>query len=143
MSYFLWFSEHSLKHRQIIQKLLTQNYNKEAIIEYFKFENMLIHEPEFCLLYKEGKKCHERAYLNCYLCACPYFRFNDAGIREENDLVIKSECMIHSRKASYFVHEKSAHLDCSKCIIPHTKVFVDKHFDSDWMKIMKACVLHR
>ncbi|MDD3342444.1 MAG: hypothetical protein PHR87_02590 [Sulfurospirillaceae bacterium] len=142
MSYFIWFHQHALKHHQIIDKLLTQNYNKIQIIDYFKFENMLQKEPEFCLLYQKKIKCHERDYLNCYLCACPYFRFNDEGIKAENGILIKSQCAISSSQASYFINENIAHLDCSLCIVPHTKAFIQKHFDYEWIKIMQACDLH-
>ena len=56
-----------------------ENKNNEAIIEYFKYDNMKKNEPDFCPLYNLNKKCHEMEDLNCYLCACSYFRFNDKG----------------------------------------------------------------
>ncbi|MBV5348753.1 hypothetical protein JZU61_03745, partial [bacterium] len=53
--------------------------SESEVIEYFRFENMVVNEPKFCLLYAENKKCHETEHLNCYWCACPHFRFNDKG----------------------------------------------------------------
>ncbi len=140
MSYFNWFVKHGAKHNAIIAKLKAQGASKSTIIEYFTFENMLLCEPTFCFLYANKQKCHTMRYLNCYWCACPHFRFNDEGLREENGLVIKSECAIHSRKSALFVHEGIAHLDCSACTLPHTKAFIQKHFHEHWQTLMKACV---
>lgn len=142
MSYLKWFDEHAQKHAAIVQKLLTQNYNKEQIIDYFVYENMSCCEPDFCPLYQRGVKCHERAYLNCYWCACPHFRFHDEGIRKCDDTIVKSECSIDSKKALYFVHENVSHLDCSRCVVPHTRAFISKHFNLDWKKAMQSCQLH-
>lgn len=55
---------------------------KQEIIEYFRFENMVKNEPDFCPLYKDNKKCHDMEDLNCYLCACPHFRFDDNGFKK-------------------------------------------------------------
>ena len=139
MSYLEWFETHANKHRVIVQKLSTQNYTKEMIIDYFLFENMVEKEPEFCLLYAKKQKCHNLQALNCYLCACPHFRFNDEGLSVEEGINYKSECSIHSKKSSYFVYEKVSHLDCSACSVPHTKAYIRKHFDVDWKKIMQKC----
>ena len=54
----------------------------EEVIAYFKFENMVKKEPDFCPLYKDNKKCHDMKELNCYLCACPNFRFDDEGFKK-------------------------------------------------------------
>lgn len=143
MSYMQWFMEHDQKHHLIVEKLKRQNFTKEQIIDYFVFENMVKVEPNFCLLYENKKKCHDIIYLNCYLCACPHFRFNDEGIEtKEAGFVVKSECSIHSKNASKFTYEKVEHLDCSKCILPHTHIFVKKYFDEVWQKMMKDCFLH-
>ena len=85
------------------------------------------------------QKCHAVSYLNCYLCACPHFRFNDDGLTIEKNSVIKSQCSIASKKSAWFVHENVVHLDCSRCSLPHTKAFIRKHFDRDWREIMKEC----
>ena len=65
MSYLEWFETHANKHRVIVQKLSTQNYTKEMIIDYFLFENMVEKEPNFCLLYAKKQKCHNLQALNC------------------------------------------------------------------------------
>ena len=56
MTYEEWFLNQGKEHQKIITKL--KDYNINEIIDYFKFENMVINEPNFCLLYKENKKCH-------------------------------------------------------------------------------------
>lgn len=140
MSYFTWFVEHDQKHYQIIQKLKAQGFSKEAIIDYFVFENMVEKEPHFCLLYANKQKCHDIKYLNCYLCACPHFRFNDEGIVVKGSVLVKSMCAISSKNASQFIYDNIEHLDCSKCIVPHTKSFVLKHFDEVWHKVMRECI---
>ena len=140
MSYFSWFNEHDQKHRQIIEKLKQKNLTDDEIIDYFKFENMIVNEPNFCLLYANKQKCHNLIYLNCYMCACPYFRFSDEGLEHKEGVLVKSCCAINSKKASRFMYEGVEHLDCSQCRVPHTKAFVQKHFDELWHKIMKNCV---
>ncbi len=139
MSYFEWFETHANKHHFVIEKLRAKNYSPKEIIDYFVFENMVVCEPDFCLLYANKQKCHNKAYLNCFLCACPHFRFNDEGLRVEKGITCKSECSIQSKKSSWFIHDNVAHLDCSACIVPHTKAYITKHFDVDWKKIMKNC----
>lgn len=116
-----------------------QGYTQEMIIDYFVFENMVEKESTFCPLYANKQKCHEVPYLNCYFCACPHFRFNDDGLTSRSDFVIKSQCSITSKKSVEFVHEKVVHIDCSACVLPHTKAFIRKHFDRDWRKVMQAC----
>ncbi len=140
MSYFLWFEEHAKKHRALVEKLIVKNYTQKEILEYFDFENMVKHEPSFCLLYASQKKCHDVKVLNCYLCACPHFRFCDEGLKQEKSLMIKSMCAISSAKSTLFVHEGIGHLDCSSCTLPHTKAFIRKHFDRDWKEVMKECL---
>lgn len=139
MSYLEWFETHANKHRAIVQKLCEKKYTHEEIIDYFSFANMVEKEPDFCLLYANKQKCHELKALNCYLCACPHFRFNDEGLRVEEGITCKSECSIGSKKSGVFVYENVAHLDCSECSVPHTKAFIRKHFDVDWKKMMKKC----
>ena len=140
MSYQEWFESHAQKHQEIIQKLQERHYSDEKIIAYFQFDNMVKSEPDFCPLYKEAKKCHEITYLSCYLCACPHFRFNDQGlhVNEKNEHV-KSLCAINSKQSEQFAYENVVHLDCSRCIVPHTKAYVRKHFDKSWTKIMTHC----
>jgi len=140
MSYFEWFEEHALKHARVIQKLNALGLTDKEMVSYFVFENMLEKEPEFCILYANKQKCHDVTYLNCYLCACPHFRFDDNGLKTQNGNVIKSACAIESNKSALFVYEGIGHLDCSRCSVPHTKAFILKHFDVDWRVCMKACI---
>ena len=130
-------AEHAAKHKKIVQKLLAKGYDKERIIDYFDFESMVQNEPDFCPLYKENKKCHDMKELNCYLCACPNFRFKDTGVDEMEGKTRYSFCSIDSKDGKAGVYGDAIHQDCSKCTIPHTKEYVRKHFDTDWMKIMK------
>ena len=141
MSYLEWFETHANKHHAIVQKLCAQKYTKERIIDYFLFENMVEKEPDFCLLYTNKQKCHDLKALNCYLCACPHFRFNDAGLNVEEGVTCKSVCFIHSKKSGVFVYDNVAHLDCSACSVPHTKAYISKHFDVSWKTIMQACLV--
>ncbi len=139
MGYSDWFNKHADKHKKIVDKLLKKNYSKEQIIEYFDFDNMVKEELDFCPLYKDNKKCHDMESLNCYLCACPNFRFSDEGLGEYNGFKILSKCDINNGKE--FAGKGVIHHDCSSCSVPHHKSFVEKTFDLDWKKIMSKCSL--
>jgi len=139
MGYSEWMQKHAKKHKQIIKKLLHESYTQEAIIEYFDFENMKEKEIDFCPLYAKNKKCHDIESLNCYLCACPNFRFSDKGIKKIEDKTQFSYCSIESKDGRQGVYGEKIHQDCSKCQVPHTKEYVTKHFDLDWQKIMQDC----
>lgn len=141
MTYKEWFDDFAQKHKIIVDKLLKQGFNKEQIIEYFNFENMVQKEPNFCLLYPENKKCHEMESLNCYLCACPYFRFNDAGVEKIDTKTKYSFCSIDSKDGKIGVYGDTMHQDCSACTVPHHKSYIKKHFNLDWKKIMSQCNL--
>ena len=141
MTHKEWFLEHAKRHKAIIDKLLTQNFTNEQIIEYFEFSNMLVNEKEFCPLYSENKKCHDIEYLNCYFCACPHFRFSDSGISQESNKTKYSFCSIDSKDGKLGVYGDAMHQDCSNCSVPHTKKYVTKHFDLNWNQAMKECEL--
>ena len=137
MKYIGWFESHAQKHKKIVEKLLSDDYTKEQIVDYFDFDNMKKHEENFCLLYKENKKCHDMKSLNCYMCACVNFRFNDDGITKYNKQVILSECSINNGKkfaSSGFIHQ-----DCSSCTVPHHKAYILKNFSYDWREMMSEC----
>lgn len=141
MSYKSWFQKHAKKHENLVAKLNSNAITDEALVDYFEFENMVEKETSFCPLYAKKQKCHDVEYLNCFLCACPHFRFSDEGLHvKSNGIVVKSECSIHSRFASEFIHENISHLDCSKCSIPHTKAFVKKYMKMSWSQAMKNCL---
>jgi hypothetical protein len=139
VSYISWFELHSTKHKLIVDKLVLQSLNKEEIIEYFDFDNMVKMENEFCPLYEEPKKCHDMESLNCYLCACPNFRFGDKGVEKIEDKTKYSFCDIDSKDGRVGVYGESIHQDCSKCGVPHHKSYVEKNFDLDWKEVMSRC----
>jgi len=141
MAYSDWFNKHSDKHKKIVDKLTSKSYSKEQIIEYFDFENMKKEEIEFCPLYAKNKKCHDIESLNCYLCACPNFRFSDEGIKKIENITQFSFCAIDSEDGRQGVYGEKIHQDCSKCSVPHHTEYVLKHFDLDWKKMMKKCSL--
>jgi hypothetical protein len=137
MGYNDWFNRHADKHKKIVDKLLKKEFTKEQIVEYFEFENMVKEEVEFCPLYTKNKKCHDMKELNCYLCACPNFRFNEEGLDNYNEFKILSRCNINNGKK--FAGKGVIHQDCSSCSVPHHKSYVLKNFDLNWMKIMSEC----
>jgi len=148
MSYLQWFNNQVTRHGIVVEKLRKQGLKKEAIITYFDFDNMLKEEPDFCPLYKEknsdgtlGKKCHDMEKLNCYLCACPNFRFKDEGVEKQDDKTVYSFCAIDSKDGKQGVYGEAIHQDCSGCSIPHYVTYVQKHYNEDWKKIMKKCHL--
>ncbi|MDH4944798.1 hypothetical protein [Sulfurimonas sp. C5] len=141
MGYLSWFEEHASAHKKIVDKLLSQGKTKEKIIEYFDFDNMVKNEKDFCPLYAENRKCHDMDELNCYLCACPNFRFKDDGIQQIKDKTQYSFCSIDSKDGRQGVYGEKIHQDCSKCTVPHHRSYVEKNFDLEWKKIMKKCIL--
>ena len=134
MGYLEWFKAHGKKHKKIVDKLL--HLSDDEIIEYFRFENMAKVELDFCPLYAENRKCHEMELLNCYLCACPYFRFDDNGLEFRDGLTIKSKCSINAKDSSTIEHDGVVHLNCSSCTLPHKESFIKKHFSRDWFEVM-------
>lgn len=134
MSYTKWFNAHAAKHQKIVEKL--KNKSEDEIIEYFRFENMVKNEPDFCPLYAKNKKCHDMEDLNCYLCACPNFRFNDDGFKKEEGKTLFSVCNINSKDGSQFIGEDYIHQNCSGCIVPHREKYIKKNFSLNWKEIM-------
>ena len=137
MGYSEWFEKHATKHKKIVDKLVDKGFTQEQIIDYFDFDNMVENENDFCPLYKEPKKCHDMEKLNCYLCACPNFRFNEEGLGSYNEFKILSECSIDNGEK--FAGKGVIHQDCSSCSVPHHKAYIEKNFDLNWKKIMSEC----
>jgi len=135
MTYQAWFNAHASKHAAIMKKLT--HLTDEEIIQYFRFENMVIHENDFCLLYAQNKKCHDIEHLNCYWCACPYFRFNDQGLEVIEEKTLYSTCSIQSKEGAQFISDNSIHQDCTNCLIPHQEKILKKEFNRDWRIIME------
>jgi hypothetical protein len=132
MAYITWYQTHAKKHKDIVDKLLQKEYTKGQIIDYFEYNNLISYEPDFCRLFSKGKKCHNIEPLNCYLCACPNFRFDDSAT------TIKSYCSIECVKGKQ-VGKDIKHHDCSDCLLPHEIKYISKHFDTNWSKIMEKC----
>lgn len=126
MGYKTWYNNHALKHEMIMKKLSHLSYHD--IIEYFRYDNMIHCEPEFCPLYKENRKCHKIDDLNCFLCGCPNFRIYNQEFK-------KSGCAISSGKEK--ITSTGIHQDCSNCTIPHQNNFIEKVFKVTWKEIMK------
>jgi len=135
MSYSTWFTTHGKKHQEIMKKLTL--LSDDEVIAYFRFENMVEKEPDFCPLYKDNKKCHEIELLNCYLCACPNFRFDDKGIAKKEEKTLYSICNIKSKHGSTFETKEAIHQNCSGCLIPHQESYIKKYFSREWFEIMK------
>jgi len=136
MSYQSWIKEHNKKHQIIVDKLFL--LSDDEVVEYFRYENMQKNEPDFCQLYVKNIKCHDMEKLNCYLCACPYFKFKDeVGFKEIDGKKLMSFCSIDSKKGSTCKTKNVIHQDCSNCEIPHYEKFIKKVFDRDWNKVMK------
>jgi len=135
MSYSSWFQSHGEKHKEIVDRL--SHLSDDQLIEYFRFENMVKNEPEFCPLYAKNKKCHENEELNCYLCACPNFRFKDEGFEEKEKRTLYSKCNINSKDGSQYLSDNAIHQNCAGCFVPHSEAYIQKHFSRDWFKIMR------
>lgn len=135
MSYHQWFETHAAKHRKIVQKL--SHLSDQEVIEYFRFENMVVNENDFCPLYTENKKCHDIEMLNCYLCACPYFRFNDEGFASKEGRILFSSCSIKSPDGERYITATAIHQNCAGCLIPHRESTIKSIFDRDWLAVMK------
>lgn len=142
MSYKAWFDAHADKHAKIVRKLEAIGSTQQEIIEYFEYENMRKHESDFCPLYMEGKKCHDMEQLNCYLCACPNFRFCDDGLGVLDGVTAYSNCSIASKDGLQQNYGGKIHQNCSNCTVPHGEQYVAKQFDKEWKNIMKECEAH-
>ncbi len=135
MTYSHWSETHASKHSVIMDKLA--HLNREEVIEYFRFENMVENERDFCLLYASNKKCHEIENLNCYWCACPYFRFDDAGLSRHNEKTLYSICSIDSKDGAQFESANALHQDCTACLIPHREKNIRDDFNRSWRTTME------
>jgi len=135
MSYSSWFQSHGDKHKKIIDKL--QHLTDDELIQYFRFENMVKNEPDFCPLYAENKKCHENKELNCYFCACPNFRFKDEGFKKQENKTLFSRCNISSKDGSQYISDDAIHQNCAGCFVPHSESYIKKNFTRNWFDAMK------
>ncbi|GGD49104.1 hypothetical protein GCM10012288_24000 [Malaciobacter pacificus] len=135
MTYNEWFEKQGKLHADVMKKLVDKSVDE--VIEYFRFENMVKNEPDFCPLYKENKKCHDYEELNCYLCACPNFRFKDEGFEVTPEgKTLYSTCGINSKDGSQYIGDDYIHQNCSGCIVPHREKYIKKHFSRNWFEVM-------
>jgi len=139
MSYEDWYIKHGKKHRAIVDRLIGQGYTKDRIIEYFDFDDMVVNEPDFCVLYTQPKKCHAVEKLNCFLCACPLFRFDDSGVEVRDGHQVRSYCEVNSKHGTQKLFGDVIHQDCKNCAVPHSQKYVQKNFDIDWFNVMRNC----
>ena len=117
MTYTEWEESHALKRDAIVANL--SHLSPEEIQEYFLYENMRITEPDFCGLYAENRKCHDIENLNCFLCGCPFFIYDDKGLSVTDNITTYSTCSINAKEGSQFSSGNSIHQDCTNCTIPH------------------------
>ncbi|HET8710546.1 MAG TPA: hypothetical protein VFM32_04170 [Spongiibacteraceae bacterium] len=139
MSYRSWFQHHGEKHKKIVDRLVARGYTTAQIIDYFDFDNVVVAEPDFCPLYAQSKQCHDIEKLNCYLCACPLFRFNADGISESQGVKTFSYCDVDSKFGRQGRYGDAIHQDCTNCAVPHGKKYVSVNFDLNWFDTMKHC----
>ena len=141
MSYNSWFQEHGEKHKAIMKKL--RHLSDDDVIKYFIFENMVEKEPDFCPLYQDNKKCHDMENLNCYLCACPNFRFDDEGFKQIEEKTLYSTCDINSKDGSQYISNDAIHQNCEGCKVPHHEAYIQKVFKRDWFEMMQNVRIDR
>jgi hypothetical protein len=98
-------------------------------------------EKDFCPLYAKGQKCHDIQKLNCYLCACPNFRFSDDGLETIDDKTKYSYCNINSPKGKLTTYADAIHQDCSACDVPHVQKYIHDNFNLEWRLVMNECEL--
>jgi len=134
MRYEEWQKEFAEKHRRIVESL--SGLDEREIVEYFRYDNMRERHPDFCPLYEKKEKCHDLEDLNCYLCACPCFRYCDEGIDTVDGKRRYSFCAVEARQGNVFVAGNAIHQDCSGCLLPHRRSTILKFFDRDWSSIM-------
>jgi len=140
MSYSSWFQAHGEKHKKIIDKL--SHLNDDELIKYFRFDNMVKEEADFCPLYAKNKKCHDNEELNCYFCACPNFRFKDEGFETIEERTLFSTCGIDSKDGSQYISDTAIHQNCAGCFVPHSEAYIKKHFTRDWFEAMSKVNKH-
>ena len=113
-----WFDNFVAKRKAIVK--LRGLRTPEEIADYFTYENMRKNHPDFCPLYKTNRKCHDLSdkELVCYFCACPYYDYEYYDEEKKE----YGRCKINSK---YGKRNKYGYWDCSDCLLPHRKKFVE------------------
>lgn len=136
MGYRAWFDHHARAHRALVERL--QHLSPLERLSYFRFESMCEHEPNFCSLYARGESCHLQS-INCYWCACPFFRFHDEGVVRADGMRLYSRCA--RGLGCEYHHEGSVHHDCSGCLVAHDEGQIRHFLDQSWEETMRKCPL--
>ena len=134
MTYSEWEQEHTIKVAEIMGRIKASTLDE--IAEYFKYDNMVKKEKEFCPLYKDNIKCHNIDDLNCYYCGCPHFNINDNPATTGKTTIVSS-CSIDSKYKDIFYENPDEnnvvriHCDCTNCFIPHKTSYVKKTLNKE------------
>jgi Zn-finger protein len=124
MRYSDWYEKFVQRRDDIVDKLPLSD--ARTVADYFDYDNISRKDISFCPLFERGVKCHDMESLNCYFCACPYFRFDDDGLDEVDGKRLYSICTIDAPRGKRLIRGDVIHQDCSECTIPHSKSFVMK-----------------
>jgi len=116
-----WEKEQKEKIKRILKKqgIELKLENIPEIIKLFEYNNITSLYPEeypYC-----KNPCHN-GYLNCFLCACPYY---DLNIYEKKRILIGG-CKINGNgKYTPYKDFQISVWDCSDCKINHTKKTIE------------------
>lgn len=126
MTFDRWISTHTKKKNKVLLKLIGKT--DVEIVEYFKWDNMVINEPKYCELYSTKSKCHNVDNLNCLLCGCPFFKVTPEAEQASTGVIEMSSCSINSKYKEIFSFTNDAgrvctQCDCTNCTVNHTDGF--------------------
>lgn len=102
------------KRQEIISRF--QLHTPEETIEFFKYDNLKLKVPDFCVLFKDNLLCHNlpENELICYFCACPFY---DYELWDE-DKKIFGAC---KNPEGTGIRNEHGYFDCTNCTLPHQK----------------------
>jgi len=128
-----WQQKFKTNKLKILNAFINDEETLESITTHFVYENMQMENPNFCPLYKKSKLCHHLKpdKLYCFACDCPHYSLDDSPFMQ-NDMKTVGKCLVQSKKARYVtykgksVESQYAILDCTDCIIPHTKYSAER-----------------
>jgi hypothetical protein len=134
LTYAQWFQSHGQKHFALVSKLSQNGFDAQAIIKYFRYENLSKSNPDFCPLFATNRRCHDSDKLNCYFCGCPNFRF----VTNPNEH-IQSFCAIDSSDGGKICYKNQLHQDCTHCFVPHDEEYILQNYTDNWFEAMAMC----